>query len=221
MTYDIIPGPLPKSWDEIKIAWLDANLCGDSEVKPLSQTGPFSITSRPWKPNFNGTIMGGIGHVHDGGLELEIITKTGADTVKSCVSTAKYSEKPEYVFKAANMGGDKVATNHISSMTGCEKNLVKTNRMETSKNQTWSLKGNYDYSKKEGNLERGKQADVSFLFSTSAYQYTLLTLFGHLLDHGSCSHSCQARQATNATKVARAAKKSLSLVQQSCALLMA
>lgn len=56
------------------------------------------------------------------------------------------------------MGGDKVATNHISSMKGCTAKDIPV--MELKKGQSWMVKGDYDFSKREGNLEAGKQSEV-------------------------------------------------------------
>jgi len=158
MTYDILDGPLPPKWNEIKTVWLDAAACLDSEVRPPQEAGNFVVQSKPWKPNFEGKIMGGMGHVHDGGLELDVLTKSNSTI---CTSTAKYAENSEYVYRdaGANMGPDKVAKDHISSMTGCEKNKMVPGMLTT--DQSWQINAKYDYSKKDGNLESGKQADVS------------------------------------------------------------
>jgi hypothetical protein len=44
MTYDVIDGPLPAGWMDIKPVWFDANQCGTSEVNPPKQNGQFTIT---------------------------------------------------------------------------------------------------------------------------------------------------------------------------------
>jgi hypothetical protein len=62
------------------------------------------------------------------------------------------------------MGGDKVAADHISSMEGC-KNGDITVIKELKKGQSWIVRGSYDYGAHEGNLERGKQAEVSISVS--------------------------------------------------------
>lgn len=59
------------------------------------------------------------------------------------------------------MGGDKVATNHISSMKGCTSKDVGTGmELKKGQGQSWTVKGHYDYSKRDGNLEAGKQSEV-------------------------------------------------------------
>lgn len=44
MTYDILEGPLPAGWQDIKPVWFDANQCGTSEVHPPKESGKFTIT---------------------------------------------------------------------------------------------------------------------------------------------------------------------------------
>lgn len=155
MTYDILDGPLPQGWKEVKAVYLDANSCLTSEVRPPKQNGGFSIQSKPWKPNIEGKIIDAIGHLHDGGVEVDL---KATQSNSLCRMPAAYSEKPEYVFKGMDMGGEKTAKNHISSMPGCTPKDFKVQSMN--KNQSWVVKGNYDYGKREGNLENGKQSEI-------------------------------------------------------------
>jgi hypothetical protein len=156
MVYDFIDGPLPKGWMDVKPVWIDANQCGTSEVRPLKETGSFTIDSRPWNPNFEGKIIEAMGHLHDGGVDIEI---RASNTSALCTATAKYGESPDYFYRGTSMGGDKVAKNHISSMGGCRGENLKVKELK--RGQSWSVRGNYDFSKYEGNLERGKQSEVS------------------------------------------------------------
>lgn len=150
MTYDYVDGPLPSGWKDIKPVWLDVDQCGSSEVDPPQEKGSFAITSKPWTPNFPGEVLSLGGHLHDGGTNLE----TFAANSSICNSHAKYAESEKYVFKDAKkmpaMGGDLVAENHISSMGWCNKEA----KVKLSKDQSWVLKGNYDYAKYEGNKDR-------------------------------------------------------------------
>jgi len=158
MYYDIIDGPLPAGWKDMKVVWFDANQCGTSEVNPPKQSGQFTIPTRPWKPNFEGEIIGVGAHVHDGGVNVDIIAG-GAKPI--CNSVVKYGESPEYVFKAAmRMGaGAQYAEKHISSMSACYNEQLGVRRL--SRDQTWTLKCNYDYDKFPGNKgEKGKQESI-------------------------------------------------------------
>jgi len=159
MIYEYLDGPLPPGWNQIKPFWLDANMCGTSEVKPLKENGAFIVESKPWNPNFEGKIVYAQGHLHDGGVEIDIRMSPSSSL---CKSIPKYSETPEYRYKGASMGGDKVAVDHISSMQGC-KNEGITGVKELKKGQSWIVRGSYDYKAHEGNLEKGKQAEIMVL----------------------------------------------------------
>lgn len=93
--------------------------------------------------------------LHDGGLAVDI--KTNA-TNSMCTSKAAYSESPEYVFRGTAMGTDKVAKDHISSMSGC--NTESWTVDEVRRDQSWFVEGKYDYDAREGNKENGKQSDI-------------------------------------------------------------
>jgi hypothetical protein len=68
MTYDILENQLPPGWNDTKVFYLDAASCLTSEIWPRKQTGSFTIESPTWKPNFEGKLLGSVGHLHDGKL---------------------------------------------------------------------------------------------------------------------------------------------------------
>lgn len=84
------------------------------------------------------------------------------NNTRLCRTTARYAETPEFVYRGMDMGDDKIAKNHISSMSGCTPEELGTTTM-VSKDQSWVVHGHYDYSLYEGNLERGKQNKVSLI----------------------------------------------------------
>jgi hypothetical protein len=75
----------------VKPVWLDAVNCGTSEAP--ARTGQYSLASRPWTSTVTGTLVTGIGHLHDGGTRLTY--DTGGRVF--CTSDASYGTKPEYV----------------------------------------------------------------------------------------------------------------------------
>jgi hypothetical protein len=169
MTYDYLEGPLPAGWSQIKAVWLDANQCGTSEVQPPQETGAFRLESEPWSPNFEGKIVYAKGHLHDGGVEIDIRFSAN-DSL--CKSTTVYSESPAYIYKGISMGEDKVATDHISSMLGCKPSDFAVRELK--KSQEWFVGGNYDYDKRAGNLEHGVQSNVSIdIHFISSYRFFL------------------------------------------------
>jgi hypothetical protein len=159
MTYDIIEGPLPRGWNEVKPIWLDANQCGNSEVPAPQQTGAYSIQGKPWKPNFDGKVISLLGHLHDGGIEIDI---NAGPEATLCKTSANYGERNEYIFTKGEMMGDRVAREHISSMSGCSPEEIKSSEYNMlRKDQEWTMKGFFNYDAREGNLESGKQSEVS------------------------------------------------------------
>jgi hypothetical protein len=54
------------------------------------------------------------------------------------------------------MEGDAPAVLHISSVDRCRINAVK----EMTKDQSWTVRGRYDYDARPGNIEEGKQGNV-------------------------------------------------------------
>ena len=83
-----------------------------------------------------------------------------------CQSDTRYSETPEFVFKGMSTGPDRAAKEHISSMTPCWKN-IKNGKSPTEqylrKSQSLKVVGQYSYDRHEGNMEKGKQGEVSDL----------------------------------------------------------
>jgi hypothetical protein len=167
MTYDIVEGPLPAGWEDVKVVWFDANQCGTSEVKPKQQSGNFVIKTAVWRPNFEGRLLGVGGHIHDGGVDVDILYAPGQ---KLCNSAAAYAESKEYITfggKKEGMGDasakahnhmDGLATNHISSMTTCYTPNLPITHLK--KDQTWQVTARYDYDKFQGNKEKGKQQEL-------------------------------------------------------------
>jgi hypothetical protein len=157
MTYDIIEGALPAGWQEAKSIFLDANSCRSSEVPSPKGKTQFTVSSKSWRPNVEGRIIDSMGHLHDGGIEIEVYA-TNSKTL--CKSTPVYSGTAEYVYRETSMAmhGDKVAKDHISDMTGCGLDDMHIDKV--SRDQSWTVKGHYDYSKRTANLEAGSPSEV-------------------------------------------------------------
>jgi hypothetical protein len=164
MYYEFVDGRMPAGWEDIKVVWFDAANCGTSEVRPTKENGAFVVRTRTWKPNFEGRILGVGGHVHDGGIDLQI--KYSA-TEELCNSRAAYAESKEYMSfggGAGGMGGGShshmtgLAMNHISSMTTCY--VPKLPLAQMKRSQEWQITARYDYDKFPGNKENGKQQTI-------------------------------------------------------------
>jgi hypothetical protein len=133
MTYDIVEGPLPQGWKDVKTVFLDANSCKSSEFASPKGETQFTISSKAWKPNIEGSIIDTMGHLHDGGTVIDILA---SDRSPLCKSTAIYYDKPEYVCRdtGKEMHVDKIAKDHISNMEGCGPKNIHVTRM--SRDQT-------------------------------------------------------------------------------------
>jgi hypothetical protein len=193
MTYDYLDGPLPRGWRDIKTAWIDVMQCAASDFHPPYQNGYFTAESKPWKPNFEGQIVGVMTHLHDGGTMVDVITNRYNDTL--CSTEARYSETEEYTYRdtMGAMNGDKLATQHISSMDGCYMRAGPPAYM--TRDQAWRFRGHYDYDLREGNLEHGKQSEVSFQSLSCLFAAT-----NCWIDHGPWCHSscCSTRFSSKA-----------------------
>jgi len=157
MTYDILDGPLPPGWKRTRSLYLDANSCDTSEVLPPKQTGQFTIKSKPWSLNVEGKIIYAMGHLHDGGTVIDV---NATPSSALCKSPATYSGSKEYVWNepAGMKMRDKTAKDHISAMPNCTPQDFKV--AEVKKGQSWVVEGHYDYDKRQGNLEDGKQSEI-------------------------------------------------------------
>ncbi|KAE9977574.1 hypothetical protein BLS_001283 [Venturia inaequalis] len=152
-TYDYLPGPLPSGWQDIKPVWFDASNCWTGEVAAPKETGAFAIESEPWIPNVEGRIVDAVGHLHDGGIAVDVLASPNQPV---CTTNLHYSESPAYIFRGTNMGDDKPAINHISSVERCKVSRIK----EMKKGQSWTVRGRYNYDDRPGNIEEGKQGAV-------------------------------------------------------------
>jgi len=146
----------PRAGRKSKTVFLDTNSCKSSELPSPKGKTQFSIQSKPWKPNVEGPIIDSIGHLHDGGVKIDIL----AGGSPLCRSKPIYSGRSDYVFKDTSMAmhGDKISRDHISSMEGCGPKDIKIPQM--TRTQTWLAKGNYDYNKRAANIEGGKPSEI-------------------------------------------------------------
>ncbi len=87
MNYDFIEGPLPAGWRDVKVGWFDAAQCGLFEIRPPNPNGSYTITSVRCIPNFSSEIVDVSGHVHDGGLNIQINYAPGKTLCNSVVYT--------------------------------------------------------------------------------------------------------------------------------------
>jgi hypothetical protein len=116
LDYKYVPASTP-GFRAARPVWLDAAQCGTSEV--AAKTGRYTVTAPTYISNISGTLLGGGGHLHDGGTNA-IIEKNGQ---KVCDSVAKYGTKPEYIEPGGHEdpggGHGHGGMQHISEHTLC------------------------------------------------------------------------------------------------------
>jgi hypothetical protein len=98
LNYEYLPGTTP-GIKNVKPLWFDANQCGVSEVP--AQTGKYSIASGNWSSTVRGTLLGGGGHLHDGGTHLTI--EKNSQVI--CDSVARYGTDPAFSGGGMDHGG--------------------------------------------------------------------------------------------------------------------
>jgi hypothetical protein len=108
VTYKYVPAFLgiAPGMSRFEPVWLDVDQCGDSAY-PV-QAGR-STQTYTWTVNRPGKILGLGGHLHDGGVNLEIVNDTTGQVL--CNSVARYGETPAY--------RDHHGNPHLSSMSTC------------------------------------------------------------------------------------------------------
>jgi hypothetical protein len=96
--------------------------------------------------------------LHDGGTVIDV---QASSSQYLCKSPAQYSETKEYIYTEPPGGmnmRDKAAREHISSMPNCTPKDFQVPSVK--KDQSWVVTGHYDYDKRQGNLEGGKQSEI-------------------------------------------------------------
>ena len=122
ITYEYIPST-PIEFEKVTPLWLDIGNCNGSDVPALNNAS-FVYSSQPWQSDLEGRIAFAGGHLHDGGINIEM--RRNNKTV--CNSIAAYGQSPGYVEgEGMNMNGmmmNSSIVEHISSMSSCDKGRI-------------------------------------------------------------------------------------------------
>jgi hypothetical protein len=164
LNWDYIEGPHPEFMDG-KVVWMSVgpNRCGGNNTNPF---GPSNLTesqqptlekfteySLPWTAPADGWVMGGNGHLHEGGTSTEIF-KNGT---RICTSVPHYSNTTSTTLggmghgrKKRQIKGTEATTNtdieHIEKQGGCT--FDKPFRIK--KGEQMYISANYDFTKHKG-----------------------------------------------------------------------
>jgi hypothetical protein len=166
LTYDYVEGKQP-AYKDGRVIWLSigAPRCGgSSDLNPFGKTNltkteqptqlAFTEYSMPWISPQNGWIFGGNGHMHEGGLAIDIFKNHEL----VCTSTPHYSKSPTL----SGMGGmshdkrqstalssstqDNTIIEHIDRQDGCE----LSTGIPVKKGDSMYIKVSYDFTKHAG-----------------------------------------------------------------------
>jgi len=175
MYYDYVEDNMA-DWDHVKPVWFDVAQCGTSEIGGGTAGSNFKISALPWTANFDGEVLAIGGHIHDGGINVDVL----ANGKVACTSKAIYGTNEEAKVRAdiikaggippATFGGKEGGAHadmgkmsghsggqHIIAMTVCGEATDANgspnsplNVKTVSKGQTWTLNAYYDYKQHQG-----------------------------------------------------------------------
>jgi len=124
----------------VKPVWLDADNCKMSDVPVPANEKVFTVSSKPWKANFAGTILGIGAHLHDGGVNAEITWNNKV----TCDSEAVYEKGAMPDRKVKRDGVAPGMEEHIAQMGYC------INNKEMKEGDVFVVNGHYDLVKHPG-----------------------------------------------------------------------
>jgi len=150
--WEFVPGK-PQGWGDVRGIWMDAAPCSAmmSDIDPPKGKELFTLEGDAWTSTVDGLLLNTVGHMHDGGVRVDILQNGKA----VCKSSAVYDGKPDYIpsAKAIEQGAAKM--NHISSYTPCNDigALKKGDKL--------SLTASYDFAKWKPAVNKiGAESDV-------------------------------------------------------------
>jgi hypothetical protein len=149
--WEFVPGKQP-GWGEVRGIWMDAAPCSAmmSDISPPNGKTQFTLTGPSWTSSINGKLLNTVGHMHDGGLEVQILRNNAA----VCSSRASY-DAAGYVpsEKALKDGAAKMS--HISSYSPC------ISIGELKKGDQLALSASYNFDKYKAGLNKvGQESHV-------------------------------------------------------------
>jgi hypothetical protein len=128
--YEYLPSR-PADWWDTHEYIISLQGCGNDPAFDLPSK-VYTSSSKPFKIPFKGTIVNGIGHLHDGGSALQIYLNENV----ICNSTAQYGQGAEYVSTGQASGDGNWKS--ISDMDEC------TIKKDTALGDTLHIVANYD-----------------------------------------------------------------------------
>jgi hypothetical protein len=136
--WEFVPGK-QAGWGDVKGLWMDIAPCNAmvSDIPPPAGKSQFTLSGPAWTSTVNGRLLNTVGHMHDGGVEVQIVSQNKA----ICSSKASYDGAPGYVpsSQAIAMGAAKMS--HISNYSPC----IAIGELK--KGDSLALTARYDFNK--------------------------------------------------------------------------
>jgi hypothetical protein len=114
--YEYVQGK-PAGWGDVKGIWMDVAPCSAhmSDIDPPKGQRKFTLEGPEWTSTINGRLLNTVGHMHDGGVSVQILVNNKA----VCTSNAEYDVSPDYQPSAETIKLGAVKSQHISRYTPC------------------------------------------------------------------------------------------------------
>jgi hypothetical protein len=112
VNWEYVPGK-PEGFKQAQDIWLDLGYCNPAGEDPPNDRA-FNKSSIKWTSPYEGTILGIIGHMHDGGTNLRYYINDKL----VCDSKAQYGQNSNFIERSNGRQGMN-GMPHISSMSGC------------------------------------------------------------------------------------------------------
>jgi len=149
--WEFVPGR-QAGWGDVKGLWMDAAPCSAmmSDIQPPSGKAQFTLTGPPWTSTINGRLLNTVGHMHDGGKEVQILSNGQA----VCTSKAEY-DGAGYTPNAQALSLGAANMSHISRYTPC----ISIGQLK--KGDELALSASYDFNKWKPGLNKvGQESHV-------------------------------------------------------------
>lgn len=107
----------PAGYGDVKAIWMDVAPCSAhmSDIEPPKGQRKFTLDGPEWTSTVEGRLLNTVGHMHDGGVEVQILVNNKA----VCNSKAEYDISADYQPSPESVALGAVKSRHISRYTPC------------------------------------------------------------------------------------------------------
>jgi hypothetical protein len=153
--WEYVPGR-PQGYGDVHGIWVDVAPCSAmmSDLDPPKGKKVFQLVGEEWKSTINGRLLNTVGHMHDGGERVNILSNGKV----VCKSEATYDGKAEYIPGPEAISRGAANMSHISSYSPC------INIGQIKKGDMIGITSDYDFEKHNpARNKKGQDSDVMAL----------------------------------------------------------